>query len=358
VAVPRRETIIPRAAAKASASSSDDLLQMPVRGRVRTESTSKKKTGVDIATKRGAEIGAAADGKVVFAGRQAGYGNTVVIEHEGGRMTRYANLARITVAEGTSVEKGQTVALAGKSGRSGKSHVHFEVVESGRQIDPLAAVSRDRAAARAQQDILADATPTLARAAEAAESILAPTPALAVTATTATSPLRASVILPAGTVRAVSNEVLIPGALGRRPTFQSKEVSLSLPAHGRISSNFGVRRDPFTGRARVHEGVDIAVPSGTPIHAAAAGTVVFAGKQRGYGNTVIVEHADGRKTRYAHASKLNVTVGETVGKGETIGLVGSTGRSTGPHLHFEVIEAGRHVNPLAAVAHDSRLAGR
>jgi murein DD-endopeptidase MepM/ murein hydrolase activator NlpD len=128
--------------------------------------------------------------------------------------------------------------------------------------------------------------------------------------------------------------------------------------NGRISSNFGARRDPINGRQRQHNGIDIAAPRGTPIDAAGDGTVVFAGWQRGYGNTVIVEHADGRRTRYGHAEKLFVQPGETVEAGQVIAAVGSTGRSTGPHLHFEVIEADRRIDPLRALANDLTLARR
>lgn len=131
-------------------------------------------------------------------------------------------------------------------------------------------------------------------------------------------------------------------------------VPLRLPVSGRVSSNFGTRRDPLQGGQRQHGGVDIAAPRGTPIAAAATGKVVFAGRRGGYGNLVEVEHADGRRTRYAHAEHLLVKPGDEVQRGQTIATVGSTGRSTGPHLHFEVRDqAGAKVNPLAAVIKDS-----
>jgi len=140
---------------------------------------------------------------------------------------------------------------------------------------------------------------------------------------------------------------------------RSAHVPLQMPLqNGRISSNFGVRHDPINGHERHHEGVDIAAPRGTPIASAGDGTVIFAGWQRGYGNTVIVEHGDGRRTRYAHAEKLFVHPGEIVGAGQTIAAVGSTGHSTGPHLHFEVIEGERPVDPLRALANDLTLARR
>jgi len=359
-ALPRRGTLLPRtdAVPTNTQTSSNDLLSLPVSGRISSGFGAHRRhhthQGIDIAVARGTKIKAASEGKVVFAGRQRGYGNTVVIEHDDGRRTRYAHADRLSVSAGDTVAKGETIGRAGSTGRSTGPHVHFEVVQAGRHVNPLKAVARDEAIARS----LETETPTLARAAEAAGSILTPTTAVGSNAVAPTPALRSSVILPAGAVRTASAEVVVPDALGRHPRFETTAVSLSLPVRGRVSSSFGARRDPFTGRRRVHEGVDIAVPKGTPIRAAAEGTVVFAGRQRGYGNTVILQHADGRKTRYAHAAKLGVTVGEAVGKGETIGLVGSTGRSTGPHLHFEVIDGGRHVNPLGAVAHDARLADR
>lgn len=104
----------------------------------------------------------------------------------------------------------------------------------------------------------------------------------------------------------------------------------------RITSSFGYRRDPFTGRGARHSGIDFKGPYGSPIYAAAAGEVSFAGWKSGYGKTVEITHANGLMTRYAHLSKISATVGQDVNAGATIGGLGSTGRSTGPHLHFEV----------------------
>ncbi|HHW47672.1 MAG TPA: M23 family metallopeptidase [Clostridiaceae bacterium] len=118
------------------------------------------------------------------------------------------------------------------------------------------------------------------------------------------------------------------------------------PVSGRISDKFGYRTDPFTRRKTFHEGLDIAASTGTDIKAAARGKVIFAGKKSGYGNVVILEHENQIKTVYAHASKLLVKEGQEVKKGEIIAKVGSTGRSTGPHLHFEVLVSGTPVDPL------------
>lgn len=135
-------------------------------------------------------------------------------------------------------------------------------------------------------------------------------------------------------------------------------VSLNLPIRGAIRSVFGPRRDPINGRHRFHQGVDIAATRGTPIAAAAAGTVVFSGRNKGYGNMVMIEHADGRRTLYAHAESLFVRAGDQVRAGQQIAAVGSTGHSTGPHLHFEVREGNQAVNPLSVLANDFTLARR
>ena len=112
-----------------------------------------------------------------------------------------------------------------------------------------------------------------------------------------------------------------------------------------ISSRFGYRTDPINGHAAFHAGLDFAGPMGAPVYAAANGKISFAGQRRGYGNCVEVDHGNGLTTRYAHMSRFRVAMGQTVKAGEVIGAIGSTGRSTGPHLHFEVRVHGTPVNP-------------
>ncbi|HTT05412.1 MAG TPA: M23 family metallopeptidase [Steroidobacteraceae bacterium] len=121
--------------------------------------------------------------------------------------------------------------------------------------------------------------------------------------------------------------------------------------NGYISSGFGVRMDPFTGEEGVHKGVDFAAPLGTQVLAVAAGLVTWAGPREGYGNLVEIEHGKGYSTRYAHNSVILVKVGDEVQRGEPIAEVGSTGRSTGPHVHFEVLKDGVQVNPMSFVEH-------
>lgn len=122
------------------------------------------------------------------------------------------------------------------------------------------------------------------------------------------------------------------------------------PAAGRISSLFGFRRHPITGRIRFHCGLDIAAPIGSPVHAFREGVVIFSGQKGGYGMCVDISHPDGLVTRYAHNSKLLVRVGSRVRRGAVIAKVGSSGYSTGPHVHFEAIRRGLRINPLKILA--------
>ena len=120
-------------------------------------------------------------------------------------------------------------------------------------------------------------------------------------------------------------------------------------ANGFISSYFGERADPFDGTEAFHKGVDFAGSAGSNVTAVAAGVVTWAGERSGYGRLIEINHGDGFVTRYAHNERTLVTVGQTVKRGEPVALMGSTGRSTGPHVHFEVLRNGRQVDPLSFV---------
>lgn len=117
------------------------------------------------------------------------------------------------------------------------------------------------------------------------------------------------------------------------------------PAKGKITSRFGPRKSPFSGRTEIHYGLDIAAPRGTSIYAAADGKVIEASYRRGTGYVIIINHGYSFKTLYAHLSRFNVSKGDAVKKGQVIGYMGSTGYSTGPHLHYEVQIKGVAVNP-------------
>lgn len=135
----------------------------------------------------------------------------------------------------------------------------------------------------------------------------------------------------------------------RQPSQQGDVWPLAIK--GRISSGYGMRMHPIDKVKRMHTGVDIAAKQGTPIHSIAGGVVKSAGKRGGYGNMVEIEHPDGHVTRYAHAHELKVKPGQRVMRGDTIATVGSTGKSTGPHLHFEVRDPdGKPVDPMKQMA--------
>lgn len=122
-----------------------------------------------------------------------------------------------------------------------------------------------------------------------------------------------------------------------------------MPVEGYISSYFGGRPDPFSGHAAYHTGLDISAATGTPVHAVAEGMVTYAGIRSGYGDVIEIDHGNGYMTRYAHNSALIVRPGQRVHVGDVIARAGSTGRSTGSHVHFEVWYKGNVVNPLAYV---------
>jgi murein DD-endopeptidase MepM/ murein hydrolase activator NlpD len=116
-----------------------------------------------------------------------------------------------------------------------------------------------------------------------------------------------------------------------------------------VNSGFGIRRDPFTGAARMHTGVDLKAAYGKSVGSALGGTVVYASDRGGYGNLVIVDHGRGIATMYGHLSTIAVSVGQRVLPGQTVGCVGSTGRSTGPHLHYEVRARGHALDPSSVI---------
>lgn len=121
------------------------------------------------------------------------------------------------------------------------------------------------------------------------------------------------------------------------------------PAPGAITSKFGFRDDPFNRGVKPHEGIDIDNSTGTPIKAAGAGVITFTGYTNGYGNTIVISHGSGYQTKYAHLSDIGVKTGDTVKKGQIVGTMGSSGRSTGSHLHFEVVRNGTLIDPESII---------
>ena len=145
---------------------------------------------------------------------------------------------------------------------------------------------------------------------------------------------------------------LVTAEVERFETLQDTVSGLPLmtPMSGAtITSRFGVRTDPFRRRPAMHTGIDFRAPSGQPARATAAGTVISAGYNRGYGNMVEIDHGGGLTTRFAHLSKILAKKGQKVERGDTVGQTGSTGRSTGPHLHYEIRVNGRAIDPMTFI---------
>jgi murein DD-endopeptidase MepM/ murein hydrolase activator NlpD len=126
------------------------------------------------------------------------------------------------------------------------------------------------------------------------------------------------------------------------------------PAYGWLTGTFGGRPDPFTGEPAFHQGIDISTEKGEPIYATANGTVESAGPSGDYGNMIMLKHDFGLATRYGHLSRFNVKVGQSVKRGDVIGFVGSTGRSTGAHLHYEILANGKLIDPLQLLTQPAR----
>ncbi|MFT5541972.1 MAG: murein DD-endopeptidase MepM/ murein hydrolase activator NlpD [Glaciecola sp.] len=130
---------------------------------------------------------------------------------------------------------------------------------------------------------------------------------------------------------------------------QESELAGRPVGKGWLSSYYGVRKDPFTGRPAMHKGIDFAAKAGDAVIATGAGVVTWSGKRYGYGELVEIDHGNGFRTRYGHNAELTVSVGDVVTKGQGIALVGNTGRSTGAHVHYEVLKNGQQIDPLPHV---------
>jgi murein DD-endopeptidase MepM/ murein hydrolase activator NlpD len=149
----------------------------------------------------------------------------------------------------------------------------------------------------------------------------------------------------------IEQQIAGVASIATQRSLEQMRLPTRLPIAGaELTSGFGNRLDPFAHSHAFHAGLDFAAPTGTPIASAAGGVVAFAGFKRDFGWVVEIDHGNGLTTRYAHASELLVRTGQVVIPGDRIAVVGSTGRSTGPHLHFEVLRAGDHVDPKRYLA--------
>ena len=247
--------------------------------------------GVDLDAEPGEPVVAAMSGTVTFSGLVAGVG-WVTVSHGGELDTTYGPLAPRLVNAGTVVTRGEILGLIADDA----THLDWGARFADDYIDPLTLLVRWETYLTTED---ADDLPPLGGVALSASAS------------------------PRGS------------AVGPR----------TWPAAGPLTSGFGTRVHPITGAARLHAGIDIGAPTGTGVVAAAAGTVQFAGVAGGYGNTVIIDHSGGTTTLYAHLSSISADTGTRVEPGQRIGAVGSTGLSTGPHLHFEVRVSGAPTDP-------------
>lgn len=146
--------------------------------------------------------------------------------------------------------------------------------------------------------------------------------------------------------------LLLSALIFQQSGFSAHSLEYNIaPVSGSITSPFGWRTDPITGSSRFHGGIDIATPMNRPVYTPQAGYVMFSGNYRGYGNVVVINHGNSLFTLYGHNAQLLVKAGDTVCRGQAISQVGSTGRSTGPHLHFEVHYNQQYLNPLTYLAY-------
>lgn len=166
-------------------------------------------------------------------------------------------------------------------------------------------------------------------------------PSLPVGGPEESEPIRPAVLPQAVSAAVASRVVLVPEQFAER---------LARPVVGGwVSSHYGQRSDPFTGHPAIHRGLDFAGPANSVILAVAPGVVTWSGPLRGYGNLIEIDHGNGWVTRYGHNASNFVSLGDYVKPGQTIALMGATGRATGTHLHFEVLYQGRHMNPARFV---------
>jgi murein DD-endopeptidase MepM/ murein hydrolase activator NlpD len=142
-----------------------------------------------------------------------------------------------------------------------------------------------------------------------------------------------------------SDDLRALGPLMERAGKVLASLPMRWPVRGKVNSDFGPRRSPWSGAREFHTGIDIAAAIGTPVHAPAAGTVAYAGEHPDYGLWVVIDHAHDVRTVYGHLSKVVGRRGQRVDRGGLVGMTGNTGRSSGPHLHYEVLVNGRAVNP-------------
>lgn len=247
-------------------------------------------TGIDIKAKIGTPVQAAAKGIVLKAEFSEGYGLMVVITHKNETATVYAHLSSISVAPGQSILQGDVLGHSGNTGFTTGPHLHYEVLIKGQPVNPLIFVNQEN-----------------------------------------------SQVNPENETTALESQ--------ENQTSSYPKLIKPVPIN-KVSSPFGLGIDPITKISRFHSGIDVPLPIGTPVKASADGQVVKAERYQAYGILVIITHQNNYSTYYAKLSQALVKIGDIVKQGDIIAYSGNTGRTTGPHLHFEVREQDRPVDPM------------
>lgn len=249
----------------------------------------KLHTGIDIETSIGTPVRSAANGIVQKAQFSGAYGLMVIVAHKGDISTVNAHLSQMSVKPGQTITLGETLGFSGDTGQTIGPHLHYEIQIKGQPVNPLFFINQNNTLAGLKSETVSQSTENQT---ESNFNLLKPVPI------------------------------------------------------AKISSPFGWGIDPFTKKSRFHSGIDIPLPTSTPIQASADGQVVKAEPSGNYGILVIITHQNNYTTYYAKLSQALVKAGDTVKQGDIIAYSGNTGRTTGPHLHFEVRNQDRPVNPM------------
>jgi murein DD-endopeptidase MepM/ murein hydrolase activator NlpD len=261
-----------------------------------------------------------------------------VAAEERDRVTQARAAADAEREQAAAAEAAEQQLIESIRARKAEFEAEYEAVQAQIEAEIQAALARAaEEAARAAEEA--------ARAAE--EASRAPAPASRAPAP-ATGPAPGPAPRPGPVAGPEPAPGPAPSAAPSAPA-PSRNARFIWPVNGPVASGFGPRRHPIYGGTRMHTGVDVSAPSGTPIRAADDGVVIMVGPNGGYGNWTLIDHGDGLATGYAHQSTIGVSRGQRVSRGDIIGRVGSTGASTGPHLHWEVRVNGNPVNPMSYV---------
>lgn len=266
-------------------------------GKVKTpySEAAKFHKAVDIKAKMGTPVYAAEAGEVILAITEytlnKGWGRKIEIKHSNGYVTRYAHLKQVNVQVGQEVKADEQIGSVGTTGQSTGPHLHFEILQNDENVNPELYVGfRQELTEQARQQVV------------------------------------------------ISKKI---------------KVQFQEPVQGKLTSAFGAGKDPFSNEQRKHRGIDIAQKDGTPVLTAAPGTVskLVLNYEKGEGAGMVVEitHADGYVSRYTHLGEILVQADQEVETGAQIATIGTTGRSTGPHVHFEVELNGAFIDPLILI---------